>query len=171
MIRGRRFAYRLAVSSFAALLGANARMLVAESAPARATRTHYGSTVCALEIDPADHMTIYAGTGAGLFRSSDGGTTWLEVDQQVRVSVGALAREPGAATALYAGTGSGLLRAAPGEDGRPALHRGLEGIFVGALAVDPSSVTVYAGSGTGVHKSSDRGKTWRAARTGSPISS
>src|SRR5205823_14592254 len=35
-----------------------------------------GGTVTALAIDPQTPATLYAGTGGGVFKSTDGGATW-----------------------------------------------------------------------------------------------
>src|SRR6202030_331361 len=32
----------------------------------------------ALSFDPSDHMTIYAGTDGGIFKSADAGQTWAD---------------------------------------------------------------------------------------------
>jgi hypothetical protein len=65
-----------------------------------------GRTTC-IAIDPTNSNNIYVGTAqGGLYRSLDGGTTWLAIfDTAQSLAIGALAFAQGDPTTLYVGTG------------------------------------------------------------------
>jgi hypothetical protein len=69
----------------------------------------YQYTVSSIAIDPQTPSTIYAGTGAGVFRSTDGGATWGAVNAGLTaLDVTTLAIEPQDGGAVYAGTVGGV---------------------------------------------------------------
>ena len=57
----------------------------------------------AIAIDPITPTTLYAGTGAGVFKSTNGGETWSLTDAGPP-NVLALAIDPITPSTLYAGT-------------------------------------------------------------------
>jgi photosystem II stability/assembly factor-like uncharacterized protein len=150
-----------------------------------------GSYFTALAIDPASPGILYAGTSkdgsANVFKSTDGGTTWVEVNKGLEVkgipawgwSVSQLAVDPETPATVYA-TVSISLAAGTGPTGR--LFRSADGgghwVQVGddtgpafaVVAMDPrDSSTLYAGShGDGVFRSSDGGNSWVAINSGLP---
>jgi IPT/TIG domain/Abnormal spindle-like microcephaly-assoc'd, ASPM-SPD-2-Hydin len=65
--------------------------------------------VSVLVIDPANSLILYAGTGTGLFKSTDGGQHWaaMNIGLPVMQSVNALAIDPTNPATLYAGTAGG----------------------------------------------------------------
>ena len=84
--------------------------------------------------------TLYAGTGVAVYKTVNGGRSWKGFNR------GLLPPPPVIAP--------GQVTATPG-------HREAEG-WVGVLAVDPTdSDIVYAGTGGGVKKSTDGGRSWR----------
>jgi photosystem II stability/assembly factor-like uncharacterized protein len=98
------------------------------------------SRVDALVADPRRPATLYAGTGEAVYKTVNGGRSWQGADR------GLLPPPPVLAPGQVTGT--------PG-------WRRAEG-WVGALAVDPSDRNIiYAGTGGGVKKSADGGRTWR----------
>jgi len=90
--------------------------------------------ITAIAIDPADttgNTVLIGGAQGGIWRTTDGGTTWTAVgDQNASLSMGSIAFAPSATGTVYAATGE---QASIGGD-----------IYYGA----------------GVLKSSDRGQTW-----------
>ena len=67
-----------------------------------------GGPVNALALDPVTPTTLYAGTGGGVFKSTDGGANWSAVNSGLTSTcVFALAIDPATPTTLYAGTGGG----------------------------------------------------------------
>src|ERR1039457_3635169 len=81
---------------------------------------------------PGDPTTYYFGaTGGGVWKSTDGATTWKPVfDREKSSSIGSLAVAPSDPNIVYAGTGEGCIRG-------------------------------NAATGDGVYKSVDAGKTWK----------
>ena len=63
------------------------------------------TTVRAMLIDPQNPATLYAGTYAGVFRSTDGGVNWTAVNAGLTShAVVSLAFDPHDPATLYAGT-------------------------------------------------------------------
>src|SRR2546422_10969582 len=67
------------------------------------------ASVLALAIDPATPTTLYAGTEAGGFKSTNGGGSWTAVnsglpDPRFGATMVALVINPATPTTLYAGT-------------------------------------------------------------------
>ena len=145
-----------------------------------------------LEIDPSNPDVIYAGlwearegpwengswdgNGGGLFKSTDGGTTWKPLTRGFEESVGQidLAIAPGNPQRLYAsvafGRATGIFRSDDaGEswtrittDTRPAARIG--GGDLPVLAVDPKNPDVVYSASVVMWKSTDGGKTWTGIR-------
>jgi photosystem II stability/assembly factor-like uncharacterized protein len=122
--------------------------------------------VTALLIDPRAASTIYAGTcsaPAGVYRSLDGGTTWLPFNSGMTAEglcVRSLAAQPGAQGAVFAGTmNQGLFRLAAGADIWQLSSPGPAS--AAALWIDPSRPdTVWAGGSAGLVRSDNGGVTW-----------
>jgi photosystem II stability/assembly factor-like uncharacterized protein len=146
--------------------------------------------VRALAVSPTDPRAVYAGTSGPLFKSIDGGQSWLPASTDLPacspgapqtcvlspfafVNVYSIAIDPSNPAKVYAGTVGG----SPGLDiyitADGGLHWGRSGDFVlgganrgkiNALAVDPSNpATVYAGTDRGLLKTGDGGTTWTIA--------
>jgi photosystem II stability/assembly factor-like uncharacterized protein len=137
----------------------------------------------ALAIAPGDPQTVYVGTGDGVFKSTDGGTTWQGANgglfrnenwytrdhRMYEGYVYSLVVDPRNAETVYAGTWSrGLLKTTNGGASWQRLGPG----WVGALALDPNDPeTIYVGAvgsytataESGVSKSTDGGRTWQPA--------
>ena len=67
--------------------------------------------VFALAVDPTNPSTLYAGTGGGVFRSTDMGANWVAINNGLTdTDVRTLAIDPASTSTLYAGTleGGGL---------------------------------------------------------------
>jgi photosystem II stability/assembly factor-like uncharacterized protein len=155
----------------------------------------------AVEIDPAHPQIVYAalwqsrlgpwedknefnGTGGGLFKSTDGGTTWRKLSTglpadlaQINIAVAASApsriyavagtTEPGdyssaAGLGVFRSDDSGESWTRITSDPRPALRIG--GGDLPVLRVDPTNPDVLYSTGIVTTKSSDGGKTWRSLR-------
>ena len=124
--------------------------------------------VTTLAIDPATVSTLYARTsGGGLFKSTDGGSTWKALSNIAGVS--ALALDPNSASTIYAGTSHGVLKSANG--GESWVADGLSDTSIFTLIVDPiTPCTLYAAGGVDDHinKSIDGGGSWMAISLGLP---
>jgi photosystem II stability/assembly factor-like uncharacterized protein len=126
-----------------------------------------------IAIDPVTSTTVYAGTSAGLSKSSDGGATWNDTGLGPWVNV--LAIESVHPNILYAAISTwfyqtgfgGLFKSIDGGANWSSISGGLEllggtGTPITALALDPAHPEmVYAGtSGNGVFRSVDGGAGW-----------
>lgn len=123
----------------------------------------YGGQMLALAADPQQGGTVYAGSYGGIFKSTDGGATWLRTSRGLKsTAVYAIAVAPSNRNVIYAG-GSGLFVSRDGgATWQPT--RLSTGDFVLALAVDPRDARrVWAGTATRVVWSRDGGNTWNGA--------
>ncbi|HEY7113695.1 MAG TPA: YCF48-related protein [Thermoanaerobaculia bacterium] len=122
--------------------------------------------VTALAIDPSHPSTLWAATGAILFKSDDAGASWTDldiIDPNEYGYIWLLKVDPGDPKRVYAGTDYPALYRS--EDGGHSWKNLNAPIFYGAIvtvAIDPTdrdrlSVGAYANSGA---RSSDGGKTW-----------
>jgi len=155
----------------------------------------------AVEIDPANPQLVYAalwqarlgpwedknefnGTGGGLFKSSDGGSTWSRLTSGLPATLTQInmALAPSAPSRIYAVAGTtepgdyssaaglGVFRSDDAgatwtritSDPRPALRIG--GGDLPIVRVDPSNPEVLYSTGIVTMKSSDGGKTWLSLR-------
>ncbi len=106
--------------------------------------------------------TIFAGTNAGVWSTTDNGTTWTQVNTGLTtLDVRALALN---GTTLYAGTnGGGVFRTTDNGTTWTATNTGLT--FGAVYSLAANGTDVYAGTnGGGVFRLS--GTTWTAANTG-----
>lgn len=134
-----------------------------------------GADVDALAVDPTDPDVVYAGTGHGIFKTTDGGDSWVPVSRGLgNRDVQAIAIHPQLHSVLYAGTAFGgrVFKSTNGGRTWRASDVGLAGApgnaQISALVIDPATpTTVYAASFRGgVFKSVDRGRSWKAMNRG-----
>jgi photosystem II stability/assembly factor-like uncharacterized protein len=131
---------------------------------------------------PGDPTTYYFGsTGGGIWKSTDGATTWKPVfDHEKSSSIGSLAVAPSDPNIVYAGTGEGCIRgnATTGDGIYKSLDAGKtwknvglrDSRAVGKLIVDPRDPdTVFVAAlghpygpnqERGIFRTTDGGKTW-----------
>ena len=126
-----------------------------------------GRCFTALALDPRTPTTIYGGVlNAGVFKSSDSGATWIELDTGLSTAqtIQALAIDPLTPSTVYAGTAGGVFKSTDGGANWIASNNGLTNLSVATLAVDPfQPERLYAGTtGAGVFRSIDGGATWVA---------
>lgn len=146
----------------AALVAATA--LPAASAPTRLNWTVNGpdgGAAGSLEIDLRNPSTIYAGTSAGVFRSTNGGRTWhrRSTGLPTNAAIGLLEIAPSDPSRLYARLETGFFTTADAGATWSRLPN-LEHWF-SYLVVDPSQPrTLYGTSFLGLIKSIDGGQTW-----------
>jgi photosystem II stability/assembly factor-like uncharacterized protein len=127
-----------------------------------------------ITIHPMYPQRIYAGAWDGVYRSSDAGDSWEQVNRGLgSVLIEALALDEQDPRILYAGnTLDGVYRSADGGASWSkvgnSFKEGERGYGVLSLAIAPSNNhMVYAGTnGRGVYLSSDCGETWKPTGTG-----
>ena len=152
-----------------------------ESAAARArgrrrldTVRPIGRQACAaLAIDPSAPQTLYAGTyGGGVFKSTDGGATWISLSPEIRrQTVNAVAIDSSRPQTILVGTyNDGVWKSSDGgSTWKRVLHGGSDvgnqQAPISAIMFDPTNPRiVYAATDTGpndgVTSSADGGATW-----------
>lgn len=111
-------------------------------------------------VDPKHPATLYAAVaGAGLFRSTNAGASFVQVSAEVGGAVMALAVTDGGAI-LAGDMQRGLLKSADGgRSWRPILNAQLAG-----LAISPANPKLILATGPGILRSTDGGKSWRRVR-------
>ena len=126
----------------------------------------------AILVDPSIPNIVYAGVkGRGLYKSTDGGTTW-SITGLTTPYLNALMIHPSNAQTIYAALAFGAFKSTDGGNSWVAIVSGLidpslpNTSMVYSLAVDPSSTrTLYAGSFRGLFRSDNDGKQWRQTST------
>jgi photosystem II stability/assembly factor-like uncharacterized protein len=138
------------------------------------------TSVFSIVFDPTAPSTLYVGTGNGVFKSTDSGSTWIAQNNfgvPGTPNVQTLAIHPTAPLTVYAGTsGSGLFKSTNGGSVWTAMNNGMGGgnpIFVSAIVIDPANpATVYTGHGSfsqgGINKSTNGGTSWAPLTNGVP---
>lgn len=122
-----------------------------------------GAGISALAIAPRDGRMIYAATSSAsspemrnrLFRSTDGGMSWMFGDTGLGdFSVTAIVVDPEDSNRIYAAAfGAGVARSLDGGRTWTGMNDGLVDLFVRTLLVVPGdSSTLYAGTRSGVFK-------------------
>ena len=130
-----------------------------------------GGTVLALAIDPGVTSTIYAGTAAGVFKTTNGGMNWSRSSNGLtNLDVRAIVIDPITTANVYAGTARGVFKSIDGGTSwSPAstnLGNGRE--RVSGLVIDPFTPTIlYAVTdGSGIFKTTDGGHSWQSLEFG-----
>ncbi|MFB3904462.1 MAG: WD40/YVTN/BNR-like repeat-containing protein [Acidobacteriota bacterium] len=119
-----------------------------------------------LAIDP--NGVLYAATLGGMFKSTNGGQSWVQKTTQ---AVEVVEISPSSLTTVFLGTsGGGVMKSTDGGDSFTAHIQGLTDLHVQALAVHSTNgLIVMAGTETkGIFKSTDGGQTWQAKNSGIP---
>lgn len=118
-------------------------------------------------VDPNDTSLMYAGTDAGVCRSTDGGKTWAKTSVgMTHEVVGDLVTDPVSPSVLYVVARAGIFRSNDaGVTWKAVLSAGylddLPGNSICSLAIAPSMTSrLYAWTSDGLFRSDDAGETW-----------
>jgi photosystem II stability/assembly factor-like uncharacterized protein len=125
-----------------------------------------------LRMDPRDHKIVYAGTTEGLWKTSDGGTSWKRTTSD-RVTINDVLIDPrNPLRVLLATDRGGVLASNDGGATFAASNRGFTHRQVASLLVDPRDAShLFAGvlndkEFGGVFTSQDGGQTWTQLSNG-----
>ncbi|MCA1576618.1 MAG: SBBP repeat-containing protein [Acidobacteria bacterium] len=140
-----------------------------------------GSSVTALAIHPTEPGTIYAGSGAGVFKTTNGGRTWSAMNNgPTSRNVTALVINPSAPSTLYIATsnfpGSGVYKSTDGGSTWNLRSSGLNHTDFLSLAIDPVTPnTLYIGVnfccvvGTHIYKTTNGSDSWAPIAGAPPV--
>jgi len=121
-----------------------------------------GGQILGLEADPQRAGVLYAGTWSGIFKSTDGGATWLRSSQGLkRGLINDVAVAPSDSSVVYA-AGYGVF--VSHDSGATWSGPTLDWLYVASVDVDPRNPRrVWAGTSGGVYWSNDGGAAWAPA--------
>lgn len=124
-----------------------------------------------VKIDPNDRNTVYAGSVAGLYRSTDAGKIFAPVSDESLV-VNSIVLHPDRPGRIVLGIeGDGVYRS---EDGGQTFDRtsdGLHNLRITSIVADPVernrvyAAVAFGGTASGIYESADGGVTWERAST------
>ncbi len=119
------------------------------------------SAVRALEADPATGA-LFAGSNAGVFKSVDGGATWLPASRGLPgTDIQDLLMDNQNHTLYAVLFGVGLFRSMDGAASWQAIGEGMRASELLSIAYDPRTRTMYAGlQSYGMYSSRDGGSHW-----------
>ncbi|MCL4506455.1 MAG: hypothetical protein M1434_08410 [Chloroflexi bacterium] len=119
------------------------------------------SVVRSLEVD-TDSGALYAGSNAGVFKSTDGGVTWLPASQGLPgIDIQYLMYDSKTRTLYAVLFGVGLFRSTDGAASWQGIGQGMRSNQLLSVAVDPRTGLLYAGlQGYGMYTSNDGGANW-----------
>ena len=116
---------------------------------------------------------IFAGTNHGLFRSNDGGQSWIELKQGLfSQNIRDLVVDPKDSQLIYAGTPKGIFKSEDqGENWNEWFDQssGLANTLINELLINPKNTsTVYAATEGGLFVTNDDGDLWESVKSGIP---
>src|SRR5712691_11694078 len=108
-------------------------------------------TIADLAIDPVIPMMVYAATGSGVYKTTDGGANWNAINTGLPAAAAtALAIDPLTTMVLYAGVEcSGVFKSTNGGGSWSEFNPGLTNRCVTTLAINPQTPNIYAGTDGG----------------------
>jgi len=119
--------------------------------------------VYAIDVDPTNSATVYAGGNPGIYRTTDSGINWINVSSGLTAVVVDIAIDPFTTTTLYAASRDGVFKTT--NSGGGWTNTGCS--EVSCLVLDPQTQgTIYCGTATGVFKSTNAGETWVSMNNG-----
>ena len=133
--------------------------------------------IYSIQVDPSNHMTVYALTANGCFKSTDGGADWASASTGLGSvfpsSYGSpsslLAMDPLHPGTLYVGGYAGVYKTTNGAASWTLASAGIPSFSdVHTIAVDPAMpTTLYAGTYfNGIYKSTNGAVTWNTMSSG-----
>jgi Calx-beta domain-containing protein/beta-propeller repeat-containing protein/carboxypeptidase family protein len=121
--------------------------------------------IYSLAIDPVSPSTLYLGANGGLFKTTDGGSSWSRLNA-FNSTAFTIAIDPTTPATVYTGSGI-LLKSTNGGASWNNSGTGLPNTTTRTIAIDPvNPATVFAGTLAGIFKSTNGGGNWTSANSG-----
>jgi Tol biopolymer transport system component/photosystem II stability/assembly factor-like uncharacterized protein len=120
-----------------------------------------------------DANLLYAATGGRIYKSTDSGTTWANVTNNLppNSSFQLISVNPANSAELLTATSLGLYRTTDGGASWSAAAGATAGSGISAIEYAPSNPQIiYLANGSAVRKTTDGGTTWKTLNTGLPTS-
>jgi photosystem II stability/assembly factor-like uncharacterized protein len=119
-----------------------------------------------LIVDPENSSVLYASVDTGIYKSSNGGTSWTPTATGP-ANVTALAINPNNTAMIYAGCRSGIYLSTDSGTSWALRNNGLSDHYVESLALWHANPDIlYAGTPGGIYKTTDGGNNWANASKG-----
>lgn len=127
----------------------------------------YGASATVVTVDPVDSSVVYAGTGMGIYKSTNAGESWSAMGGPGS-TVSSVVIDPSNRTVLYAAMGGEVYKSTDAGANWTKASTGISSPSVRMLVIDPLvPSTLYAGTAfAGVFKSVNGGANWVASNTG-----
>jgi photosystem II stability/assembly factor-like uncharacterized protein len=111
-----------------------------------------------LASDPTNPNRFYLAAAGDVWRTNDGGASWQAANTGITGVARAVAAD---ASKVYTGADGTVYRSSDGADSWTASPLPLAGVYINALAIDPTDgERVYAGTTSGLFRSPDGGSSW-----------
>ena len=133
-------------------------------------------TVGTIAVAPSQSLVLMAAKGSEVYRTTDGGQTWSSASEGLPdAMVNRIAIDPENASVAYAAMattdGVSVYGTSDGAHWEP-LSSGLPAAPALVVRIDPTNAsTLYCGTGVGLFRSTDRGRSWSRAGAGLPATS
>src|SRR5262249_34458938 len=122
---------------------------------------------------PNTPSTLYAGTQTGMFKSTNGGDTWVSINNGTNSArINEIVLDPTNTAILYIGAASrGMMKSTNAGAGWSSINSGGLSSFsqINALAIDPvNPMTLYAATSApnALFKTTDGGGSWSSSSDG-----
>jgi len=117
------------------------------------------------------YISTWGSTLNTIFRSTDGGNTWLESGSGLPqgIPTNSIAIDSDRPHILYAGTDSGVFKSTDNGKTWHSSSDGIENLFIRALAIDENNPNIlYAATWGGLYQSIDSASTWKIVSAAFP---
>jgi len=127
--------------------------------------------VYSLAVHPANSNYVYAGTYYGIYRSTNGGSSWSNVGSSYRY-IYSLATTKANSNLVFAGNYTYIYKSTNSGSSWTTLSNGLDGYyFYGLFAGQTDANKVFTANNSGFYKSTNSGSSWTASNHGINLAS